>query len=61
MWTNPLRTFAMKGEHRNDGLLAGIVGLREGSFKLGNSRGSVCANKSGTSVIHGLMWGKGNG
>lgn len=33
--------------------LPGIVGLREGSFKLGNSRGSASANRSGTSVIHG--------
>lgn len=33
--------------------LRGIVGLREGSFKLGNSGGSAYANKSGTSMIHG--------
>lgn len=32
--------------------LQGTVGLREGSFKLRNSRGSLYANGNGTSVIH---------
>lgn len=36
---------------RNDEVTAGIVGLREGYFKLGNSRVSLCSNRNGTSMM----------